>query len=347
MSFGLLDANLGGQHQASSLHFKNRRKPKSALGKEEPQGHRVRKLFIAGHKGLVGSALVNEFSKDPAYEVISASRSEVDLTSKDQVKAFFQQHRPDGAILAAAKVGGIKANSENPVGFLTVNLEIQNNFFSAAMAADTKRLIFLGSSCIYPKFAINPIKEESLLTGALEETNEAYAIAKISGVKTIQAYSRQFGMNWTSIMPTNVYGERDNFVDDDSHVMPALIRRILLAKKDRQEQVVVWGTGKPMREFVHADDLAKAIKIVLENYHEPGPINVGGTEEVSIKTLSEMIAEAVGYNGKLLFDLTKPDGTPRKALDSSRVLGLGWSPRIDLKTGIASVVTHAQLDLLP
>ena len=304
------------------------------------------KLFIAGHNGLVGSALMNEFSKDPAYEVISASRAEVDLTSKDQVKAFFQQHRPDGAILAAAKVGGIKANSENPVGFLTVNLEIQNNFFSAAMAADTKRLIFLGSSCIYPKFAVNPLKEESLLTGPLEESNEAYAIAKIAGVKTIQAYCKQFGMDWTSVMPTNVYGERDNFINDDSHVMPALMRRILIAKKNKDQEVVVWGTGKPMREFIHADDLAKGIKTVLENYHQPGPINIGGTEEISIKTLAETIAEGVGYQGQLVFDSNKPDGTPRKALDSSKVLGLGWSPEIDLRTGISSVIDSVRRDLL-
>jgi len=304
------------------------------------------KLFIAGHSGLVGSSLVNEFSEDPSYEVVSASRAGVDLTNKEQVMAFFQKHRPEGAILAAAKVGGIKANSENPVAFLTVNLEIQNNFFSAAMAADTKRLIFLGSSCIYPKFAVNPIKEDSLLTGPLEETNEAYAIAKIAGVKAIQAYARQFGMDWTSVMPTNVYGDRDNFRNDDSHVMPALIRRILLAKKDNQKEVVVWGSGNPMREFVHADDLARALKLILEKYHNPGPINVGGTEEVSIKTLAEMIAEEVGYRGKLIFDSTKPDGTSRKALDSSKVLSLGWSPTIGLKTGIAGVVNHAKLDVL-
>jgi GDP-L-fucose synthase len=303
------------------------------------------KLFIAGHNGLVGSALMNEFSKDPTYEVISASRAEVDLANKDQVWAFFQQQRPDGAILAAAKVGGIKANLENPVGFLTVNLEIQNNFFSAAMASDTRRLIFLGSSCIYPKFAANPIQEESLLTGPLEETNEAYAIAKISGVKAVQSYSQQFGLDWTSVMPTNVYGERDNFITDDSHVLPALMRRILIAKKNRDKEVVVWGTGKPLREFVHADDLAKGIKTVLENYHQPGPINIGGTEEISIKNLAKMIAEAVGYQGKLVFDSSMPDGTPRKALDSSKVLGLGWSPEIDLRTGISSVIDSARRDL--
>ena len=303
------------------------------------------KLFIAGHTGLVGSALMDQFSIDSAYEVISASRAEVDLTNKEQVRAFFQQHRPDGAILAAAKVGGIKANSENPVDFLTVNLEIQNNFFSAAMAADTKRLLFLGSSCIYPKLAVNPIQEESLLTGPLEETNEAYAIAKIAGVKMVQAYAKQFGMDWTSVMPTNVYGERDNFINDDSHVMPALIRRILIAKKSKDKEVFVWGTGKPMREFIHADDLAKGIKTVLENYHQPGPINIGGTEEISIKNLAEMIAEAVGYQGQLVFDSSKPDGTPRKALDSSKVLGLGWSPEIDLRTGISSVIDSARRDL--
>jgi len=303
------------------------------------------KLFIAGHTGLVGSALMDQFSIDSAYEVISASRAEVDLTNKEQVRAFFQQHRPDGAILAAAKVGGIKANSENPVDFLTVNLEIQNNFFSAAMAADTKRLLFLGSSCIYPKLAVNPIQEESLLTGPLEESNEAYAIAKIAGVKMVQAYAKQFGMDWTSVMPTNVYGERDNFINDDSHVMPALIRRILIAKKSKDKEVFVWGTGKPMREFIHADDLAKGIKTVLENYHQPGPINIGGTEEISIKNLAEMIAEAVGYQGQLVFDSSKPDGTPRKALDSSKVLGLGWSPEIDLRTGISSVIDSARRDL--
>jgi GDP-L-fucose synthase len=303
------------------------------------------KLFIAGHNGLVGSALMNEFSKDPAYEVISASRAEVDLANKEQVMAFFRKHRPASAILAAAKVGGIQANLADPVGFLTVNLEIQNNFFSAAMTADTKRLIFLGSSCIYPKFAVNPIQEESLLTGPLEETNEAYAIAKIAGVKAIQSYSRQFGLDWTSVMPTNVYGERDNFINDDSHVMPALMRRILIAKKSKDKEVFVWGTGRPMREFIHADDLAKGIKTVLENYHEPGPINIGGTEEISIKNLAEMIAEAVGYQGQLVFDYSKPDGTPRKALDSSKILGLGWSSEIDLRTGISSVIDSARRDL--
>jgi GDP-L-fucose synthase len=207
-------------------------------------------------------------------------------------------------------------------------------------------LIFLGSSCIYPKFAVNPIQEESLLTGPLEETNEAYAIAKISGVKAIQYYSRQFGLDWTSVMPTNVYGERDNFITDDSHVMPALMRRILIANKNKDKEVVVWGTGKPLREFIHADDLAKGIKTVLENYHEPGPINIGGTEEISIENLAEMIADAVGYQGQLVFDPSMPDGTPRKALDSSKVLGLGWSPEIDLRTGISNVIHSARRDLL-
>ena len=296
------------------------------------------RLLITGGTGLVGSALVEEFSKDSNYEVLSPPRSELDLLNKENVLDYLRHHSPDGAIMAAAKVGGIQANKEDPVDFLSLNLEMQNNFLSAAYKSQVNRLVFLGSSCIYPKFAATPIKEESLLTGPLEPTNEAYAIAKISGVKLIQSYARQHGMNWTSVMPTNVYGDKDNFENDDSHVMPALIRRFLEAQKTQADQATVWGTGKPLREFIHAEDLARAIKLVYEKFEEPGPLNIGSGQELSIEELAKTISSAIGFSGEIVFDESKPDGTPRKNLDWSRIKELGFTPQIPLESGIKNVI---------
>jgi GDP-L-fucose synthase len=293
-------------------------------------------VFIAGHRGLAGSAIARELQQQGYAKLLTRTRQELDLTDRRAVRETFAAERPATIVVAAAKVGGIKANSDLPVEFLLENLQIQNNVIEAAHDFGARKLLFLGSSCIYPKFAPQPIREEALLTSELEPTNEPYAIAKIAGIKLCQAYARQHGANFISVMPTNLYGPGDNFDLQSSHVLPALLRKVHEAKQAGAAEVVVWGTGTPLREFLHVDDLAGACRFLLENYDSPEVINVGYGEDVTIRQLAETICEVVGFQGALTFDSTKPDGTPRKLLDSSRLRGLGWTPRIPLREGIRS-----------
>lgn len=294
-------------------------------------------IFVAGHRGLVGSAIVRNLQAHGCGRILTRTRAELDLTNTGAVRDFFEKERPGMVVLAAAKVGGIKANNDFPVEFLLENLKIQNNILEAAHGSGVEKLLFLGSSCIYPKFAPQPITESSLLTGALEPTNEAYAIAKIAGIKLCQAYARQYGRRFISAMPTNLYGPGDNFDLQNSHVLPALLRKVHEAKQSGAREVTVWGSGNPRREFLHADDLAEACRFLLENYESPEVINVGVGEDVTIRELAGLICEVVGFEGALTFDAGKPDGTPRKLLDVSRIKALGWSPRISLRDGIAGV----------
>jgi GDP-L-fucose synthase len=293
-------------------------------------------IFVAGHNGLVGSALVRRLRAAGANNLLLRSRTELDLTSAVAVDAFFAEHRPNLVYLAAAKVGGIEANRTQPVQFLRDNLLIQTHIISAAHRFGTRKLLFLGSSCIYPKFAPQPMPEECLLTGALEPTNEWYAIAKIAGLKLCQAYRREYGFNAICAMPTNLYGPGDNFDLKASHVLPALIRKCHEAKQANSPAVEVWGTGTPRREFLHVDDLADACLYLMQHYDGEGPINVGWGKDVSIAELARIVADSVGYSGALRFDPTKPDGTPRKLLDTSRLTALGWQPTITLEAGLAS-----------
>jgi len=292
------------------------------------------RLFIAGHRGLVGSALERAFSADSQYEIITRTRQELDLNDRHAVRAFFEKERPQQMVVAAAKVGGIKANNDYPVEFLLQNLQIQNNLIESAADFGVEKLLFLGSSCIYPKFADQPIQEDSLLTGVLEPTNEPYALAKIAGIKLCQAYWRQYGKHYLSAMPTNLYGPRDNFDLQNSHVLPALIHKFHLAKINGADDVTVWGSGSPRREFLYSDDLAAACKVLLERYDSPEIVNIGCGEDVTIKELAETVREVIGFEGDLVWDTTKPDGTPRKLLDISRIRELGWEPKVDLRTGI-------------
>lgn len=291
-------------------------------------------IYIAGHRGLVGSAIWRVLEQRGFTNLIGASSTELDLRNRDAVFDFMAQKAPKIVIDAAARVGGIHANNTYPADFLSENLQIQVNIMDAANAAGVDRLLFLGSSCIYPKFAEQPIKEESLLTGELEPTNDAYAIAKIAGIMQVQASRRQFGNHWISAMPTNLYGPGDNFHPDNSHVLPALIRRFHEAKLSGAEQVLMWGSGTPRREFLFVDDLARACVFLLENYDSPETINVGVGEDVTIRELGEIVAEVVGFTGKIVHDHSKPDGTPRKLLDTSRLTALGWTPEISLREGI-------------
>ncbi len=297
------------------------------------------KIFVAGHRGLVGSAITRALQKrieaGKPVEIVTRSRAELDLLDGAAVRAFFLAERPTHVVVAAAKVGGIKANNDFPVDFLLDNLKIQNHLIESAHAAGVGKLLFLGSSCIYPKFAPQPIKEESLLTGLLEPTNEAYAIAKIAGIKLCQSYRKQYGSDFISAMPTNMYGPFDNFDLNNSHVLPAMIHKFHLAKVEQRPTMTLWGSGSPRREFLHADDLADACLLLLENYSSGEIINVGSGEDVTIKELAEMVREAVGYQGEIAWDTTQPDGTPRKLMDGSRIRALGWKPRIDLPEGIA------------
>ncbi len=293
------------------------------------------KIFVAGHRGLVGSALVRKFSSEGFSQVITRRRSELDLSKAEAVDAFFAAEKPAIVVVAAARVGGIKANSEQPVEFLLENLRLQNNVISAAHTHEVRKLLFLGSSCIYPKHAPQPIPESALLTGALEPTNEAYAIAKIAGIKLCQAYAAEYGETFLSAMPTNLYGPNDNFNLASSHVLPALLRKAHEAKTGGARELIVWGTGLPRREFLHVDDLADACLFLLRNYESSDIINVGCGEDISICELAELICEIVGFKGSLSFDSTKPDGTPRKLLDVSRMKALGWQARIPLREGIA------------
>src|SRR5579885_18528 len=292
------------------------------------------RIYVAGHRGLVGSALVRELERRGCQGVITASRAQLDLRQQAAVAEFFADQRPDFVFLAAAKVGGILANSSHPAEFLYDNLAIQTNVIHAAWKNAVRKLVFLGSSCIYPKMAPQPLKEEYLLTGPLEPTNEAYAVAKIAGLKLAAAYRVQYGFNAISLMPTNLYGPGDNFDLQSSHVLPALIRKFHEARAAGAPEVALWGTGTPRREFLHVDDLASAACFSLENYDETGPLNVGAGEDITIADLAQIVAQVTGYAGAIRFDPAKPDGTPRKLLDVSRLKALGWSARIGLREGI-------------
>lgn len=292
------------------------------------------RIWLAGHRGMVGSALMRKLA-DSGCEIITADRSELDLTDQAAVTEFYRQQKPDCVIIAAAKVGGILANETYPADFISTNLAIELNLIRGAYFAGVGRLLFLGSSCIYPRLAEQPIREESLLSGALEETNQWYAVAKIAGIKLCDAYRRQHGCNYISAMPTNLYGPNDNFSLESSHVVPALIRKFHSAMETGQSEVEVWGSGSPLREFMHVDDLADALIFLLEHYNGEGPLNVGTGEEISIAELAALIGEIVGFKGKLSFDRSKPDGTPRKLMDSSRFLALGWKPTVTLRDGLA------------
>src|SRR5438132_3383254 len=293
------------------------------------------KIYIAGHRGLVGSAIMRLLRARDFDRVITRLRSELDLRDPSAVRSFLEQEKPDVAVLAAARVGGIKANSDAPVEFLIENIEVQNNVICAAYESGVRKLIFLGSSCIYPKLAPQPIRESALLTGPLEPTNEAYAIAKIAGIKLCQAFAREYGANFVSAMPTNFYGPGDNFDLETSHVLAALLRKAHEAKIRKAHELVVWGSGKPRREFLHVDDLASACLFLLEKYDSPEIINVGCGEDISIRELAELICDVVGFTGELAWDGTKPDGTPRKLLDITKLRNLGWQPTIPLRDGIA------------
>lgn len=289
---------------------------------------------MAGHRGMVGSAVVRRLQRAGFENILTRTRQELDLMDRAAVRGFFESERPDYVVDAAARVGGIAANFEKPVEFLIENLTIQNNVIQAAADFGVTKLLFLGSSCIYPKLAPQPLTEDALLTGPLEPTNDAYAIAKIAGIKLCQAYAREYGKNFISGMPTNLYGPNDNFDLQTSHVLPALIRKVHEAKKDGAQEVSVWGSGTPRREFLHVDDLADACFFLLENYNSPEIVNIGCGEDVSIRELAETVCEVLGFEGFLAFDTSKPDGTPRKLMHVGRILALGWKPRIGLKDGI-------------
>lgn len=296
------------------------------------------KVFIAEHCGLVGSALVRFFRRErPNYQLLLRSHFDLDLLDQTKVFVFFQEEKPDFVILAAAKVGGIRANSVYPADFLYENLQIQNNVLHSALKTGVKKLLFLGSACIYPRLASPPIREESLLSGPLEPTNEWYAIAKIAGIKLCQAVRRQHGSNFISVMPTNLYGPNDNYNLTTSHVFPALLRKFLEAKEEGADSVTCWGTGTPKREFLHADDLASACLFLLENYEEESVINVGSGQEITIQELAELVRKITGFEGAIQWDDSKPDGVARRLLDSSRIRAMGWRPKMDLEEGIRQI----------
>jgi len=299
------------------------------------------KVYVAGHRGLVGSALVRTLQAKGYDNLLTRTRAELNLRNQAAVQAFFADEQPEYVFLAAAKVGGILANRDFPVEFLVENLDMQNNTIMAAHDSRVKKLLFLGSSCIYPKMSPQPIKEEYLLTGALEPTNEPYALAKIAGIKLCQAFSRQYGEHYLSVMPTNLYGPNDNFDLQSSHVLPALLRKMHTAKKARAPHVTLWGTGTARREFLHVDDLAQACVFLMETYESPEIVNIGTGEDVTIRALAQTIQAIVGYEGELAWDTTKPDGTPRKLLDVSRVQDLGWRHAIGLEDGIRQVYQNA------
>jgi len=294
------------------------------------------RIFVAGHRGLVGSAIVRELQRQGCENLILRSSSDLDLRKQGAVDAFFDKERPDFVYLAAAKVGGIHANDTYPADFLRDNLQIQTSVIDAAWRTGVHKLCFLGSSCIYPKLAPQPMREDALLTGPLEATNEWYAIAKIAGIKMCQAYRRQYGFNAISLMPTNLYGPGDNFDLQNSHVLPALIRRFHEAKRRGDAEIVIWGSGAPRREFLHCDDLASAVVQMMQTYESEQILNVGCGKDVTIRELAELIAQVVGFEGCMTFDTSKPDGAPRKLLDVGRLAGLGWSPRISLADGVRS-----------
>ena len=292
------------------------------------------RIYVAGSRGLVGSALVRTLQKQGYTNVITATRDELDLTNKAAVDEFFLTKKPEFVFLAAAKVGGIVANNTQPVDFIVQNLALQLNIITAAFENKVTKLLFLGSNCIYPKMAPQPVREDSLLTGPLEPTNEAYAIAKIAGIKMCQAYRTQYGANYISAMPCNLYGPNDNYHPEHSHVLPGLLRRFHEAKINQTHEVVVWGSGTPMREFLYSDDLADACIFLMNNYNAPEPINIGTGEDITIKELAETIKATTGYEGTLNWDTSRPDGTPRKLLDVSHLHALGWKHTISLKEGL-------------
>ena len=292
------------------------------------------KIYVAGHNGLVGSSIKRRLERDGYNNIICRSSSELDLRRQDAVEIFFERERPDYVFLAAAKVGGIAANNTFPAQFIYENIMIEANVINAAYIYKVKKLLFLGSSCIYPKFAEQPIKEEYLLDGKLEPTNEPYAIAKIAGIKMCESYNRQYGTNFISVMPTNLYGPNDNFNLETSHVLPALIRKFHEAKAENRSHVVLWGTGKVSREFLYVDDLADAAVYLMNTYDSSGIVNIGAGEDLTIQELANIIKEVVGYKGEIVYDTTKPDGTPRKLLDTSKLNSLGWKAKTSLKQGI-------------
>ena len=292
------------------------------------------KIYVGGHLGMVGSAIVRELHNKGYHNIVTKTSKELDLRNQDAVRSFYETEKPQYVFIAAAKVGGIHANNSYRAEFLYDNLMIQNNLIHFAYDSGVKKLLFLGSSCIYPKLAEQPLKEDYLLSGYLESTNEPYAIAKISGIKMCEAYRDQHGCNFISAMPTNLYGPNDNYHPENSHVLPALIRKFHEAKASSKEQVEIWGDGTPMREFLYADDLANALVYLMENYNEKQFVNVGFGSDVTIKELAETVAKVVGFNGRMKYDSSKPNGTPRKLLDSSRLFSTGWKPKTNLEEGI-------------
>jgi GDP-L-fucose synthase len=296
------------------------------------------KIYIAGHRGMVGSGLERKLRKEGYHNIVTRTSAELDLRNQQAVNEFFEKEKPVYVILAAAKVGGINANNTYRAEFIYDNLMIEANIIHAAYLNKVKKLLFLGSSCIYPKMAPQPLKEDYLLSGYLEPTNQPYAIAKIAGIEMCDSYRAQYGCNFISAMPTNLYGTNDNYHPENSHVFPALIRRIILAKNNNELSVTIWGTGTPRREFLHVDDLADACYFLLQNYSEKGLVNVGCGKDISIKELAELIFTEVGYEGQLVFDTTKPDGTPRKLMDTSKINNLGWNAKIKLTEGIKKTI---------
>lgn len=292
------------------------------------------KIYVAGHRGMVGSAIVRELEKKGYTNIVTKTSKELDLRRQDQVEAFFAEEKPEYVFLAAAKVGGIMANSKHPADFMYDNMILEMNVIRSAYENQVKKLMFLGSSCIYPRMAPQPMPESCLLTSALEQTNEAYALAKISGLKYCEYLNKQYGTDYISVMPTNLYGPNDNYHPEHSHVLPALIRRFHEAKENNLAEVVIWGTGTPLREFLYVDDLAEACVYLMNNYSGDETVNLGTGKEVTIKELAETVKEVVGYEGNLTFDTTKPDGTPRKLLDVSKLEKLGWKYHTELKDGI-------------
>ncbi|MGA3303818.1 MAG: GDP-L-fucose synthase [Methylovirgula sp.] len=308
----------------------------------KPLNFAGRRVWVAGHRGMVGSALLRKLAPEGA-EILTAGRKELDLCRQAETEDWLAAQRPEFIFMAAARVGGIHANATYPAQFLYDNLMIETNIIEAARKLGVKKLMLLGSSCIYPRMAPQPMTEGSLLTGPLEETNQWYAIAKIAGIKLVQAYRRQYGTNFVSVMPTNLYGPADNYHPENGHVVAALIRRFHEAKVARKDRVVIWGTGTPRREFLHVDDLAAACLFLMKNFDDEEPINIGSGQEVTIVELAKLIAETVGWSGQIEFDTQKPDGTPRKLLDTSRLSAMGWKPTIGLRDGLANAYADFKL----
>lgn len=300
------------------------------------------KIYIAGHNGMVGSAIARKLQQQGYTQIITRSSKELDLRNQQEVNDFFATEKPEYVFLAAAKVGGIMANNVFRGEFLYENLMIQNNVIHASYLNDVTKLMFLGSSCIYPRMAPQPLKEEYLLTGELEQTNEPYAIAKIAGIKMCDAYRSQYGCNYISVMPTNLYGPNDNYDLNNSHVLPALIRKVIAAKNNAEPSVTIWGTGTPKREFLYVDDLADACIHLMETYNEPGLVNIGVGEDISIKDLADLVVKVVGYEGEVIKDLSKPDGTPRKLMDVSKLNAQGWKATVSLEEGIKKVYNEVK-----